>query len=385
MDTLAQLQAIDQATLIPLVHQLLGSTSPRLVDWQVEHHGAGASRSVYRVAGHADVQGTTVPWSLILKVAHVDGRVNPSGASYWKREILAYQSGLLADLPAGLAAPHCFGVVEHQGGGGWLWLEEITDAAADRWSRERFTVVARHLGTFAAAYLTGRPLPFYPWLSRAWFRGNVARTAAAVALVPTLVDHPFLSPALPGDIAPRVLQVIDEREILLDALDALPQTFCHIDAFPRNILVRARGDKDVQLVMIDWDSAGVSALGADLAALVGGSLFFDETELVTADELEQAVFASYLSALRAAGWQGDQDLVRLGYTAALVLHHLFLLLSVIVRGTSDEEFRQFVEQLMKRPYMEILERNAILFEFLLARADEARQLLRSAKIEPPHL
>ena len=120
MDTLAQLQAIDQATLTPLVHQVLGSASARMVDWQVEPYGGGASRSVYRVAGHAAEQGTTLPWSLILKVAHVDGRLNPSGASYWKREMLAYQSGLLADLPAGLVAPRCFGVGEHPGGGGWL-------------------------------------------------------------------------------------------------------------------------------------------------------------------------------------------------------------------------------------------------------------------------
>src|SRR3954447_5311645 len=159
MDPLAQLKAIDQATLTPLVHHVLGSVSSRLVDWQVSPYGGGASRSVYRVAGHADDQGTIVPWSLILKVAHVDGRVDPSGASYRKREILAYQSGLLADLPAGLVAPRCFGVVEHPGGGGWLWLEEITDGAVDRWSCERFTAVARHLGTFNAAYLTGRPVP----------------------------------------------------------------------------------------------------------------------------------------------------------------------------------------------------------------------------------
>ena len=377
MDTLARLSTIDQTILTPLVQQVLGRTSLRLLDWQVAPYGAGASRSVYRVAGHAEAQGTTLPWSLILKVAPVDGRLNPSGASYWKREMLAYQSGLLADLPAGLVAPRCFGVVEHPGGGGWLWLEEITDVAVDRWSRERFTAVAHHMGSFSAAYLTGRPVPAYPWLSQGWFRGHVARAAAAVARFPTLVDHPFLSPALPQDLAPRVLRVIDECALWLDVLDRLPQTFCHLDAFPRNLFVRTKDDQEVQLVLIDWDSAGVSALGADLAALVGGSLLFGETELATADALEQAVFASYLSALRAAEWQGSAELVRQGYTIALVLHYVFVVLPVLVRGTENAAFRQVVEQLMTRPYLAILERNAVLFAFLLARADEARERLGS--------
>jgi hypothetical protein len=379
MDTRAILAPIDETILTPLVEQVLGHTSLRLLDWHVEAYGGGASRSVYRVAGHAAARGTTQPWSLILKVAAVDGRVDPTGASYWKREILAYQSGLLADLPAGVRTPRCFGTHEHPGGGGWLWLEEITDVARDRWSLARFTSVARQLGAFSAAYLTSRSVPTYPWLSRGWFRGNVSRAAAAVALLPALVDHPFLAPALPGRSAHRVLQLISERGQLLDGLDALPQTFCHIDAFPRNILVRTQGGTDGLIVLIDWDSAGVSALGADLAALVGGSLFFDETDLDTADVLEQAIIGSYLSGLRAAGWQGDQELVRFGYNAALVLHYLFLLVAVVVRATKDQAFRQVVEQLMQRPYQAVLQRNAGLFEFLLARGNEAQQLLRSTR------
>lgn len=378
MDVLAQLQALDQATLTPLIRQALGSDSLVPVDWQVASYGGGAGQCVYRFAGRAQDQGRVVPWSLILKTARApEGEVAPTDSSYWKREMLAYQSGLLANLPAGLAAPRCFGVVELSTDEGWLWLEEITDAATGRWPRERFTTVARHLGTFSAAYLTGRPLPADPWLSRTWFRGHVARFAAFAADLPTLLDHPLVRPAMPGDISARVQQVIDERETLFDALEALPQTFCHLDAFPRNLFVRHEGEKDVEIVAIDWEFAGVSALGAELAPLVGGSLLFDETDLATADELEQAVFATYLSALRDAGWRGDQELVRLGYTTALVLHYVFLVQGLVVGGALNEGWRQFLEQELNRPYTAILERTAVFFEFLLARADEARLLLRT--------
>lgn len=36
----------------------------------------------------------------------------PEGFSYWERERLAYHSGILADLPPGLSAPHCLSVDE---------------------------------------------------------------------------------------------------------------------------------------------------------------------------------------------------------------------------------------------------------------------------------
>jgi hypothetical protein len=246
---------IKTLTIMCLLHAAIRLIGAVLKEYTVEMAMNGGSHS-----SAADVNGSQV-------------RVEPSGPSYWKREILAYQSGLLADLPAGFRAPRCFGSVEHPGGG-WLWLEDISDMATDRWSRERFTAAAHRLGAFSAAYLTGRPLPTYPWLSQSWFRGNVARAAGAVALLPSLVDHPFLAPALPGRRAQRVLQLINEAARLLDALDVLPQTFCHMDPFPRNILVRNQDGLDGQFVLIDWDSAGVNALGADLAALVGGSLLW---------------------------------------------------------------------------------------------------------------
>ena len=378
MDTLAQLQALDPATLAPLVRHALSGDLITLIDWQVMPFGGGAGQCVYRVAGRAQTRETIASWSLIVKVTTPPPSVeDPAGARYWKREMLAYQSGLLADLPAGLSAPRCFGVTEQPGGDSWLWLEEITDAATGRWPPERFAVVARQLGTFSAAYLTGRALPADPWLSRDWFRSKVAEAEPVIARLPAVREHPLLRPALPGDAVDRVLRVWEERAAFFAALDRLPQTFCHLDAFPRNLFVRPHGRGAVQLIAIDWEFAGVSALGAEVAPLVGGSLLFDELDVAIADEIETAIVASYLAGLRAAGWQGDEALVRLGYAAALVLHYVFLLLEVVVVGTENEEFRQFVEHMQQRAYGAELERLAGIFAVLLKRADEARQLLRS--------
>ena len=116
------LQSIDNATLTPLVREALGSDTVEVVDWKAEQHHVSATRArIFRMSGSARDQGQEVPWSLILKIAPVvDDRVDPPGTHYWKREALAYESGLLEDLPGGIAAPRCLDVVEQPGGEFWL-------------------------------------------------------------------------------------------------------------------------------------------------------------------------------------------------------------------------------------------------------------------------
>jgi thiamine kinase-like enzyme len=184
--------------------------------------------------------------------------------------------------------------------------------------------------------------------------------------------------ALPGATADRILQLWDARDRLCAVLDQLPQTFCHLDLNPRNLFVRPLGNGEIESVAIDWEFAGVSALGAELATLVGGSLVFDLADLEGARELEAGVFTSYLAGLQETGWSGNQRHVWLGYTIAMGLHIIFVMVWVLEAGANDEGFRQWGEQLFRRPYAEILARNARLLEFFLARTDEAQQTLRSA-------
>src|SRR3712207_6111628 len=112
------IQTIDATILTPLVRQVLGSDMLELGDWHVHpiHGGATANAGVYRFAGQAYDRGGGVPWSLILKVWRWrEGRDDPASWNYWKRELLAYRSGVLDDLPGGLVAPRCFGVGELPG------------------------------------------------------------------------------------------------------------------------------------------------------------------------------------------------------------------------------------------------------------------------------
>ena len=59
----------------------------------------------------------------------------------------------LEDLPPGLGAPRSFGHAEH-GGQHYLWLEDLGSDAIRR-RLDDYGIVARALGRFNGAYLTG--------------------------------------------------------------------------------------------------------------------------------------------------------------------------------------------------------------------------------------
>ena len=243
----AQLTAIDQATLAPLVQNALNSKTVEVVNWDYEqlHGGIGAGSAIYRFTGQGRDQGQTVPWSLILKTLHpqVPGE-SLSAWNYYKREADAYQSGCLDDVPGGLAAPHCFGVVEHPDGTCWIWLEDIRDEIGPQWPLEYYGVVARHVGQFNGAYLVERSLPSWPWLSSGWLRQYVEQAAPALPLLRDSLEHPLVRRAWPGDASARVFRTWKDRGLFLNALDRLPQTLCHLDVFRRNLFARKTADGD---------------------------------------------------------------------------------------------------------------------------------------------
>ena len=108
----------------------------------------------------------------------------------------------------------------------------------------------------------------------------------------------------------------DDRERLLDALDRLPQTLCHHDAFRRNLV--AHGDR---IVALDWAFVGPGPVGAEISPLVSATLTFREVGSEQRPELERVVLASYTDGLRAAGWDGPEDQVRYGYAATSALRY----------------------------------------------------------------
>jgi len=311
---------VDQPHLNDLVQKALHQPRLQVTGWKVNplHGGLEWGSTVYRFQGEATDGGKTVPWSLILKaVKTTDLAREPGGIWYWKREALAYQSGLLHRLPGGnVTAPACYEVEERPDSSLWLWLEDVKDDIGSPWPLEHYGVVARHLGQFNGAYLIGQAFPAEPWITRNWLRMYVEHAAAMIEFIRVNPKHPIVLHMFPGDSVAQLLAVWDERGSILDVLENLPQVFCHQDAFKRNLF--ARGGRTIA---IDWGYMGIAPVGAELVALVAASIGFFEIPADRVKEMDRICFEGYLQGLSEAGWNGNPKLVRTGYAVSLLLRY----------------------------------------------------------------
>ncbi|MCB9078619.1 MAG: phosphotransferase [Anaerolineaceae bacterium] len=380
----ARLKAVDRITLTPLVRNALENDAADVVDWNYQPiHGGfaqemGHSYGIYRFKGNARAQGQTVTWSLILKAMGGSSDVgsnDPSNWRYWKREVLAYQSGLLDDLPGSLVAPRCFGVVEYPGEEFWVWLEDISDESGSVWPLERYGLAARHLGQFNGAYCMGQPVPETPWLSKGRIRDWLNEGEPAIRDLHRLSEHPIARRWLTDETVGRIHRLWSKREMFLEALDRLPRCLCHHDAFRRNLMSRRKIDGSDVTVAIDWALVGTGFLGEEIATLVTVSLQFFDVDITEAKTLEAIAIEGYLAGLQDVGWRGDAHITRFGFTAAASLFMGVGAVGMWLPILLEEETSRSVEKVFGHPLESILARFAALQDYLLDLGDEARELI----------
>jgi hypothetical protein len=381
-------QSIDRATIAGVAQAALGATA-ELSDWHVEPINPGwgsATGAMYRVTGSALLDRRTVRWSSILKVLHLTAsNTNPAARDvdhplYWEREALAYQSGLLEDLPGGLTAPRCLGVTRRPDDALWLWLEEAREQYGPRWPLDQYARSARCLGRFNGAYLAGRPIPTHLWLcGPASLRGMLDYFAGFEDVIrdPQAWQQPLVRRAIPASAAPRLLRLWAERAPLIDALERLPQTLSHKDAWRRNMFAPTKagtGAPDA-LVMIDWAYVGRGELGLDAGDLFAASYSLFGVEPCDPRELDRVVFEHYLDGLHAAGWTGDWRAARFGYAAYAALKYGCL--TFWLRDAGDPSSHAAWERLAGCTMAAYVENQGRLVAYLLDLADEARSLLEA--------
>jgi len=361
---------VSSATLTAIARTVTGS--PHLVIGPIQittiHHSHEATAGVYRIASKHSVAGTSIPWSVVLKIV----RPTPDSASL--REVDAYRSGLLTDLP-GIRAPHCYGVEQRTDRSWWLWLEEL--ATNNTWPVARFALAARHFGQFNGTYVVQRPVPHVAWLNRDFLRSLVAQrqtTTVQRLQHPETWTHPLVRAMFPTPVAPRLLRLWAAHESLLAALEQMPRTFCHHDAWQPNLVVQPCADGGEQTIALDWALAGIGALGEELGQLVAGSLMLDEVPDSIAERLPEAAWEGYLAGLTDVGWRGDEKQVRLGYLASATLR--WGLAPPGLTLALNESRHAVVEQQRGQPITSILARRARAAYALLDLAEEAVALMQ---------
>ena len=332
------------------------------------------TRALFRWTGRAVVDGAERDWSVILKGWRRDPKTDdPSHWNYWKREFLAYGSGILDVLP-GISAPRLLSATD-DGDVVHAWLEQVRSDLDERWPTDRYVTAALHLGRFNGAYAAGRPLPEAPFLTRTYLRGWTSWLPWANAVrSPETWSHPLAAAAFPTPPVERLMRLQAIGTTLLDRLEALPQTFSHLDAWRANLIATRSPIGDEGTTAVDWSFVGTAPIGQEVAILIGGSHIWLDAEPDELAILSPRAFDAYVVGLREAGWRGDERVVRFAYAASSALY-LVLLPLWIARASARQEW---LERKCGRPVEEVVRGWAILIHHALALADEAYELTRDS-------
>ena len=294
--------------------------------------------------------------------------VPPSDLGYFQRESCAYGEGALASLPGPIRAARCYGATE-EGGSARIWLELLAGRSGRDWSLADYAFAADQLGRFHAACTATRPLAGAPWLGR-----NLARSWLSILNFETAWADPKVRAVFPPALQRRLEQFWTEHARFLAASERLPQVFSHNDYKSRNLFIRPHPQGAAEIAAVDWGNCGLGPLGGDLAMLVSGTAFVLDWDPARAADLEAAAWEAYAGGLAAAGLGDQVAQARLGYLLWSALFYGPPLAGIVAIIRREEE-RDFVQRVFGCSPEVFGAALAVLADFTLACADEARPLL----------
>ncbi len=334
------------------VRRALEQPEAHVTAWRAEKLGGGAGNPVslglFRFTGTAETTSGSLDWSLVLKAIQSPARQGFSGMgegqdhrhwNYWQREYHVFKSGFLLRLPAGISAPRCFALQKRAVDVIWLWMEHVQDAAAARWSVDRYQQAARQLGKMQGNFAAGR-LPRYTWLSQNFYRQWLRLFTDYLPGAPEIYgqapiwSQPQVRMRYDSSGSDAFERLLTGHPRFLAVLEQLPKTICHNDTYPTNFMTCAGPDGSLRLLLLDWALVGVGPLGSDLGQLALGAFLDSGSDLDA--WIPDLLLDAYLQGVADSGFKVAHRQVRFAFAACAAfragLFQLYLLNDSLQKG-----------------------------------------------------
>lgn len=329
-------------------------------------------RALFRWSGRALVDQTEREWSLILKAWRRDPKTDAAEQwTHWKREFLAYSSGILDDLP-GISAP----------ASSVRRMKATSHSYGSRKSLKRPRVAGQRTGTHSRLYILG---------------DSTARTSPA-DLFPTHLSlrGPTSGPGQTGSrgrirfalptrgltgwsrrLSPRRRSSAWSACTRWSRSSSIGWRRCRRVLSPRCLAREShrRGLSDWRRLH-DRDRLVLRRTGARRPG--GRDPRWRKPHLAGCRSRQLATmsrrtFTAYVEGLGEAGWRGDERVVRFAYAASAALY-MVPPLPLWLRRIADPARREWIECKCRRDAVEIVRGWALMLDHLLALAGEAYAL-----------
>jgi hypothetical protein len=297
---------------------------------------------------------------------------DPAHRNYWKREWLAFDSGLLGALPGDLRAPRTLLTTAPSDDECWIWMEDVRGRTGAAMELGDYEQIGRHLGTTQGAFAAGRvALPTYEWLSRNWLRGWIEANERNAAVI--VDDAAWADPVLDAmrPLRRRALDVWEGRETLLAVVESAPQTVVHCDFWPMNLIVT----DDASTYAIDWSQVGIGAVAQDVDQMTLDPVWMQVRPDTDPRQLERLVLNAYIDGLVDAGFEVNGQDVWQWYAAAAGVHYVPMLGFQATIAADPEKVRA-AEQRHGRRFADFVASRARVIERAVELGERA---LRSAR------
>jgi aminoglycoside phosphotransferase (APT) family kinase protein len=308
-----------------------GASPGDLVCTELPRPIVGGTAGLWRVSA----AGQSVLVKLLRCARDGDIRWRPGRSAdhwyYWRREALAYQSGLLTRLPRSLRAPRPYVVRARDDEAVAIWMEYVPGTLLESGDDPAvYRRIAFSLGEAQASY--ARDVPGAAWLSRHWLREYLhLRDGEGHPLGDRQAWQALAASGGPClDRAGEFQELWDRRYEHTAAVEAQPPTLCHLDMHLKNVLVA----RDGGLVLVDWSFAGIGGLAQDAGNLHPDCVLDFHAKASDLWPMFELVAREYHAGLRAGGLDVDGAAIRRAMAAATVAKYAWIVPAMLTIAAS---------------------------------------------------